>query len=36
MRLFIAEKPSVAGDIASALDGNFTEKTGIMNPIMML
>ncbi|MBY5246580.1 type IA DNA topoisomerase [Klebsiella quasipneumoniae] len=28
MRLFIAEKPSVAGDIASALDGNFTRKEG--------
>lgn len=28
MRLFIAEKPSVAGDIASALDGNFTRKDG--------
>lgn len=28
MRLFIAEKPSVAGDIASALEGNFTRKDG--------
>lgn len=28
MRLFIAEKPSVAGDIVSALEGNFTRKDG--------
>lgn len=28
MRLFIAEKPSVANDIANALGGNIQKKNG--------
>ncbi|CAK8742799.1 hypothetical protein SODG_006053 [Sodalis praecaptivus] len=31
MNLYIAEKPSVAKDIAKALGGNFQKKTAILN-----